>query len=154
MHKYSEKQVNDLSLLFHEILFVKNNINLGKDFGDLHKFSENEISIINILGHNDNITLKDIINIIKVPKSTLTGLINKLEKNNYVKRTINEVDKRSHKLELTEEGMKISKKHDDFDKTVSAKVLSALDDSKEREVFIELFGKIINNLKTEIKEKK
>ncbi|WP_066874499.1 MarR family winged helix-turn-helix transcriptional regulator [Clostridium mediterraneense] len=154
MHKHSEKQVNDLSLLFHEILFVKNNINLGKDFGDLHKFSENEISIINILGHNDNITLKDIINIIKVPKSTLTGLINKLEKNNYVKRTINEIDKRSYKLELTEDGMRVSKEHDDFDKTVSAKVLSALDDSKERELFIELFGKIINNLKSEIKEKK
>ncbi|WP_055070538.1 MarR family winged helix-turn-helix transcriptional regulator [Clostridium massiliamazoniense] len=154
MDKHSEKQVNDLSLLFHEILFLKNNLSLGKDFSNLDKFSENEISIINILGHNDNVTLKDIINVIKVPKSTLTGLINKLEKNNYVKRSINDVDKRSYKLELTEEGIKVSKEHDEFDRTVSEKVLSALNDSQDRELFIKLFGEIINNLKSEIKENK
>lgn len=154
MDEYSEKQVSDFSLLFHENLFLKNNLSLGKDFSNLDKFSENEISIINILGHNENVTLKDIIEVIKVPKSTLTGLINKLEKNNYVKRTINQVDKRSYKLELTEKGVKISKEHDEFDRSVSAKILSALDNSKERELFIELAKKIINNLKREIKENK
>lgn len=153
MNNKIETQINDLSSLFHEILSLRNNLDLGRDFTELHKFSENEISIINILGHNENVTLKEIINIIKVPKSTLTGLINKLEKNNYVKRTINQVDKRSYKLELTEDGMKISKEHDDFDKIVSSKILYTLDDSNERELFINLFGKIINTLKEDTKEK-
>lgn len=153
MNNKIETQINDLSSLFHEILSLRNNLDLGRDFTELHKFSENEISIINILGHNENVTLKEIINIIKVPKSTLTGLINKLEKNNYVKRTINQVDKRSYKLELTEEGMKISREHDDFDKIVSSKILHTLDNSNERELFINLFGKIINTLKEDTKEK-
>lgn len=154
MNDYDEKQVANLSLLFHEILFLRNNLNLEQDFSELDKFSENEISVMNILGYNENTTLKEILYILKIPKSTLTGIINKLEKNDYIKRTIHQSDKRSYKLILTEKGKAISKIHENFDKTVSMKVLYSLDNFEERETFIELFGKVINNLKKQSKEKK
>lgn len=155
MNNYAEQQqIADLSTLFHEILFLRNNLDLEQDFSELDKFSENEISVINICGHNENVNLKEIIDILKIPKSTLTGIINKLEKNSYIQRTIHESDKRSYKIVLTEKGKIISSIHEQFDKTVSNKVLCALDTSEERELFIKLFGKIINNLKKQSEERK
>ena len=154
MEKNIDNQISELSNIFHEFLVFKKYLELEKRFSNLNKFSVNEISIINMLGHNDNVILKDIIDIIKVPKSTLTGLINKLEKNNLVKRVINDSDKRSYKLELTEKGMEISKEHDEFDKFISSEMLNSLSSYEERQEFIKLFGKAVNNAKRNAKEEK
>lgn len=154
MEKNIDNQISELSNIFHEFLVFRKYLELEKRFSNLNKFSVNEISIINMLGHNDNVILKDIIDIIKVPKSTLTGLINKLEKNNLVKRVINDSDKRSYKLELTEKGMEISKEHDEFDKFISSEMLNSLSDYEERQEFIKLFGKAVNNAKRNAKEEK
>ncbi|WP_436514118.1 MarR family winged helix-turn-helix transcriptional regulator [Clostridium thermobutyricum] len=154
MEKNIDNQISELSKIFHEFLVFKKYLELEKRFSNLNKFSVNEISIINMLGHNDNVILKDIIDVIKVPKSTLTGLINKLEKNNLVKRVINDSDKRSYKLELTEKGMEISKEHDEFDKFVSSEMLNSLSNYEERQEFIKLFGKAVSNAKCNAKEEK
>ena len=154
MEKNIDNQISELSNIFHEFLVFRKYLELEKRFSNLNKFSVNEISIINMLGHNDNIILKDIIDVIKVPKSTLTGLINKLEKNNLVKRVINDSDKRSYKLELTEKGIEISKEHDEFDKFVSSEMLNSLSDYEERQEFIKLFRKAVNNEKRNAKEEK
>ena len=154
MEKNIDNQISELSNIFHEFLVFRKYLELEKRFSNLNKFSVNEISIINMLGHNDNVILKDIIDIIKVPKSTLTGLINKLEKNNLVKRVINDSDKRSYKLELTEKGMEISKEHDEFDKFISSEMLNSLSSYEERQEFIKLFGKAVNNAKRNAKEEK
>lgn len=154
MEKNIDNQISELSNIFHEFLVFRKYLELEKRFSNLNKFSVNEISIINMLGHNDNVILKDIIDVIKVPKSTLTGLINKLEKNNLVKRVINDSDKRSYKLELTEKGIEISKEHDEFDKFVSSEMLNSLSDYEERQEFIKLFGKAVNNAKRNAKEEK
>ncbi|ENY99739.1 MarR family winged helix-turn-helix transcriptional regulator [Clostridium thermobutyricum] len=154
MEKNIDNQISELSNIFHEFLVFRKYLELEKRFSNLNKFSVNEISIINMLGHNDNVILKDIIDVIKVPKSTLTGLINKLEKNNLVKRVINDSDKRSYKLELTEKGIEISKEHDEFDKFVSSEMLNSLSDYEERQEFIKLFRKAVNNEKRNAKEEK
>ena len=154
MEKNIDNQISELSNIFHEFLVFRKYLELEKRFSNLNNFSVNEISIINMLGHNDNVILKDIIDIIKVPKSTLTGLINKLEKNNLVKRVINDSDKRSYKLELTEKGMEISKEHDEFDKFISSEMLNSLSGYEERQEFIKLFGKAVNNAKRNAKEEK
>lgn len=154
MEKDIDNQVSELSKIFHDFLIFRNNSETEKRFSKLDGFSANEISIISIIGHNENVILKDIINAIKVPKSTLTGLINKLEKNGLVRRAINDSDKRSYKLELTEEGIEISNEHDEFDKVVSGEMLSYLSNNEERKEFIRLLGKVVNGAKHNTKEEK
>ena len=45
----------------------------------------------------------------------LTSMIDRLEKKNLIKRAISTKDRRSYKLELTEEGRKTQVEHDKFD---------------------------------------
>lgn len=146
MNKFDE-QINELDKAIH-ILIDKNNRknDMDEKYPLIQGLSTLEISIIKITYYNENIILKDIVDSLNIPKSTLTSVINRLENQDIIKREKNPNDKRSYILILTEKGKAIKKEHDDGEKEIFEKILNSLDTPQERDEFIKLISKIAKNL--------
>jgi len=63
-----------------------------------------------------------------------------------VNRTISKRDRRSYGLQLTDEGEEVKNEHLAFERKLYGYVLNALDTTDEREEFLKLFRKIVNNI--------
>jgi len=105
-----------------------------------------ELAIIRIISEKEDVIIKDIIEVLNLAKSTLTSIIDRLEKRNLIVRTISKRDRRSYRLELTEHGKMVQDDHIKFEEEVYGKIITALDTYEEREEFLKLIRKIGENI--------
>lgn len=105
-----------------------------------------ELNILKIVQKNPDIILREIGGLLKIPSSTLTSAVNRLEKRKLIKRIISERDLRSFGLELTSEGKQALDEHRKQEEMLINSMLSVFEDSKEREDFIMLFKKMVDNI--------
>ncbi len=113
---------------------------------ELNNFTAIELGILNLIQWKEDRTLKEIGGVLAAPNSTLTSAIDRLEKKEVLYRTIHPKDKRTFKLELTKKGKEIIKLRIDHKKKILSKILLALDDDQERELFLHLLEKIYSNI--------
>lgn len=146
MDKKLDKQINEFNQLWHYIAMSSDYKNLEDKYTLLKSLDENEISIIRIVSQKDEVIIREIGNILKVPKSTLTSIIDRLEKKDFIIRTISKKDRRSYKLELTDKGKKAQEEHDEFEYEFYGKIIKSLNTFEEREEFIRLIKQIANNI--------
>ena len=146
MDKECKKQINKLNALWHRILKVSNHKDLEQRYQNLHNLNTNEISIIRIISEKDEVIIKDILEILDVPKSTLTSMIDKLEESGILSRAISKRDRRSYKLELTEKGKIIQGEHIKYEEEIYGRIITSLDNYEEREEFLRLMKKIVDNI--------
>ena len=105
-----------------------------------------EMTILLAVHKNPDIIMKDIIQITNMPNSTLTSVIDRLEKRGLLRRSISARDRRSYGLELTDEGKLINAEHFRYEEMFFMKILQALDNDEEREIFLKLFKKIVDRV--------
>ena len=146
MDKKLDKQINEFNHLCHYIAMSSDYKNLEDKYTLLKSLDENEISIIRIVSQEDEVIIREIGNILKVPKSTLTSIIDRLEKKDFIIRTISKKDRRSYKLELTDKGKKAQEEHDEFEYEFYGKIIKSLNTFEEREEFIRLIKQIASNI--------
>lgn len=146
MDKECKKQVEELNLLWHHMLMESNYKEIVANYPNINKLSTNEISVVRIISEKDEVIIKDILEILNVPKSTLTSIIDKLEKSNILNRAISKRDRRSYKLELTEKGKVIQEEHIKFEEEVYGRIIKSLDTYEEREEFLKLMRKIVRRI--------
>lgn len=146
MDREYERQVNELSEIWHSMIVESNYKDMESKFPRIQGLSTTELGVLRIVSEKENVIIKDILEILKVPKSTLTNVINKLEKCNLINRAINNRDKRSYRLVLTDEGILTQKEHIEFEKTVYVKIMLSLDNYEEREQLLGLMRKIAVNV--------
>ncbi|SKC80951.1 MarR family winged helix-turn-helix transcriptional regulator [Maledivibacter halophilus] len=139
-------EIKAIDEIYHEIVFASQRGDIGIFTDKLKGVTTIEISILEIIHKNPDIILREIVNILGIPNSTLTNAINRLEKRNLVNRTISKRDKRSFGLELTQEGKLAQKEHKNGEKLLWQKLLNPLE-KEERTVFLRCLRKIANNLK-------
>jgi DNA-binding MarR family transcriptional regulator len=84
---------------------------------------------------------------LKVPQTTLSSIVTKLEKLDLVRRVINRRDMRSFSIEATSKGKEVIEEHHRIDNEQAQKVLLALDEN-ERDEFIRMVIKIANSIDT------
>jgi DNA-binding MarR family transcriptional regulator len=101
--------------------------------------------VIHIVSENPDIILKNICEILSLPKSTLTNTINRLEEKGYLIRIITKKDLRSYGLSLTEKGIRAQEEHMEYESQVFGRVLETLE-SQERAELLTLLKKIVKNL--------
>ncbi len=87
--------------------------------------------------------LKEIKEHLRIPQTTLSSSVSKLEKLGFVKRIINRRDLRSFSIELTEKGKKIMEEHRRVDEEQAKRVIMMLE-GKERDEFVALLQKIVS----------
>ncbi|HBU11265.1 MAG TPA: hypothetical protein DEB31_00560 [Clostridiales bacterium] len=110
-------------------------------FGELSEFTPVEINLLSMVGSRKDMLLREFLEIVKIPKSTLTSIVNRLEKRDYLKRVINPRDKRSFGLELTERGERFFTLYKTYQGEMGSKILGGLD-KEEQQQLLHLLKKI------------
>lgn len=146
-----DKQVENYRQLWHRIFNTAVYKKITKEYTQLNQLNPSEISIIHLAVHNQNLVLKDIVKALDLPKSTLTSMVNRLEKKGYLKRMPCEEDKRCYRLLVTEQGMEIERQHIESEQYVYSHILKGLDSELKREQFLNLMEEIISSFEHEVK---
>jgi len=69
-----------------------------------------QVAILFVLADNDGATMTELSQVLSADNSTVTGLIDRLEKSGYVTRTLSDTDRRTFKVFITPEGKKEARK--------------------------------------------
>ena len=89
---------------------------------------------------------KDIENLFRVRRSTITEIINVMEKNDLLRRVFDPCDKRKRVIVLTETGLGYVNEFKDVIKDVESNIYDGITDS-EKEMLIFVFEKMSKNIK-------
>lgn len=138
--------INDLSKVYHDLIFISQRSTEDFFSDNLKGITSLEISILELLHKKPDIIIREILEILRVPNSTLTNAINRLERRKLVKRVINERDRRSYGLQLTEVGVDAQNQHILYEKKLFASILEPLEED-ERQNFIQSLAKIAEHFK-------
>jgi len=135
------KQVETLNKSFHKFWYsiMFNRPKSGVD--KMQKLSFMEMYLISLAYDNPDMILKEIREILKVPQTTLSSIVAKLEKLGYIRRVINHRDMRSFSIEVTEQGKEFRDQHRRHDLELARMILLLLD-KNERDTFVRLFHKV------------
>ncbi len=139
-----EEYIDQLVDLVHEILknYKEYQINMTSLYPQ--GITSNELSIIQFVRSNPDNVIKEVSESLTIPGSTLTSAIDRLEQKNLIIRTVSKKRRHSFGLKLTEEGLKLSSEHDLAERQVWIKLLSKLDNDKDREMLIKLITTIVS----------
>ncbi|CUX15673.1 MarR family winged helix-turn-helix transcriptional regulator [Clostridium sp. C105KSO13] len=95
---------------------------------------------------NKKMAIKDLSKQYSIPPSTLTGIIDRLEKKKLIERLRTNIDRRSIELVATPEGKTAVEKHMKEDKLFSNNFFNTLEQEK-KEKLKELLEELLNNVK-------
>lgn len=140
------KQIEEFCNLWR---MMRSSFNLDKrkeEYPRIESLTTMEISIITIVHEREDIILKEICTILDIPKSTLTSAIDRLERLNYINRTVSKRDRRSFGLQLTEEGYAVLDERIELEKQLYGSILNALDTNEEKEILLDLLRKIVKKI--------
>ena len=146
MDKEYKRQVNELNILWHSLMLKSNYKDIEAKYPNIQGLNTNELSIIRIISEREEVIIKDILDALDIPKSTLTSIIDRLENRNLISRAISKKDRRSYKLELTEYGEIAQDEHIKFEEEIYRKIMISLDTYEEREDLLRLIRKITSNI--------
>ena len=136
-------QISQFNQAFHKLWFK---IMTSRPESRSEKFKGltfSDIHVISMAYEEPDIILKDIRERLRIPQTTLSSIVAKLEKRGFLQRIINPRDYRSFSLKLTARGNDMMKAHMELDYEQCGHMLAALD-PEERQEFIRLFAKVAN----------
>ncbi len=141
--------IDTISDLLHQITWNVRLDELGTWSGMLKGMLQQDLHILGLIAENPDIILKEISDELRIPSSTLTSAINRLEKRGLLKRVISERDRRSYGLKLTSKGQSIDQEHKRIDRMIAQKVFDVLSDETETQSLIALLRKISQTFEDE-----
>ncbi|GAA0728938.1 MarR family winged helix-turn-helix transcriptional regulator [Clostridium malenominatum] len=112
------------------------------------KLPPSDMYVLERLYFNNPLKFADISKKYTIPPSTLTGILDRLEKKNLILRLRSIEDRRSIEIKVTDKGEEIIKKHIKEDECFINNLLDSLDINK-REVFLSLLEELICNTNKE-----
>jgi len=139
------RQIEAVNKAFHQIWFAVMFNRPDYKSENIQKLSFIEMHLIGMAYENPDMILKEIREYLRIPQTTLSSIIAKLEKQGILRRVINHRDMRSFSLEVTDLGRKIRDTHKEQDFKQAKELVLALDEN-EREEFIRMFQKVANKM--------
>ncbi len=136
-------RVKELSFLWNGVMRKCREIYEHIPAQGVKELSDTEIEIINLLAKRREVVVGDISRELLLPKSTVTGLIARLEKKNMIRRTIKTDDLRTFGLVLTDKGKKTHSDHMKFEVAFYSRLIEPLSE-KESTAFFELLRSIVS----------
>lgn len=120
--------------LWHEVLLNSATAEMVKKYGALMKRRPVEIRIIGLAASTPDWLLRDYGAALHLPKSTLTSLVDRLEKEGLVRRVLSPRDRRSYGLELGPQGPEFLQLYTAYQKETGGRILAALDAAEQRQL--------------------
>ena len=100
-----------------------------------------ELQLISFVGSSQRVIMRQIADMLDVPMSTATGIVDKLVNRNFLQRSHSKEDRRTVNIELDEEGQSVFDLYQRLKEQMTGQVLSILS-SEESEHFMDLLEKI------------
>ncbi len=141
MDKEFSKKIEAVNEAFHRIWFSIMFNRPDYQSENVQKLSFIEMHLIGLAYDKPDMIIKELREQLKVPQTTLSSIIAKLEKQGYLRRVINPRDMRSFSLKITAKGRRVREQHKQNDLKLAEEALLALRE-QEREIFIELIQKV------------
>jgi DNA-binding MarR family transcriptional regulator len=117
-------------------------IDQPEQYSDVLKdFRIMDLHVLALLSGNPGIKLTEICSRFNIPNSTLTSIIDRIEKKGLIKRLLNQTDRRSFGFELTKAGEQIVIEHNRVHSLIATQILSFLDEP-EKEALFRIFTKV------------
>lgn len=104
-----------------------------------------ELHVLLLVQGRPDIVLGEVREKLGVPNSTLTGVIDRMERRGLARRAISSRDRRSYGLEMLEKGREVRREHDRILIMLANKMLATLDEN-ERKTFTGLLSKVADNM--------
>ena len=139
--KKFEQQVEAINRAFHKVWYAVMFDRPDTRSENMQSLSFIDMHLIGIAEENPDYILKEIRDILQVPQTTLSSIVSKLEKKDFIRRVINHRDMRSFSIEVTEKGKQLIAEHKANDRKKAEKILQILEED-EREDFIRYFVKV------------
>ncbi len=144
MNEIKQEHIDQLDYLMHEILKRYKDYQAYMSTLYPQGITSTELSVIKIVHSKTDIIIKEVSELLAIPGSTLTSVIDRLEQKNLIIRAVSKKNRHSFGLELTEEGIKLNIEHENAEKQIWHRVLSLLDSDHDREMLIRLITKMVN----------
>jgi DNA-binding MarR family transcriptional regulator len=138
------RQVEVVNAALHRLYFTSRQIENVPE--NLRQINYQDIHVMSVAYDHPDAILKDIRDYMQLPQSTLTSIVNKLERLGVLKRVISHRDLRSYSLELTDLGRTLREKHRESDRAHVARLLESLEPG-ERQTLADLLWKATSSLK-------
>lgn len=143
----NDEDVKIVDAAIHELIYKMMSSNFMNEYSDKTKgISMVDFRVLRVVTENPGKQIKDLLNILKIPNSTLTSVINRLEKRGILKRVISAEDRRSFNLEITDLGKDIQDEHMKFDYAVARKYLEATESEEEKNFLIKFLKKLAGSI--------
>ncbi len=139
--KLTDDQIENFNQAFHTLWFKIMTSRPESKSKDLKKLTFSDIHVISIAYEEPDIILKDIREKLRLPQTTLSSIVAKLEKKELIQRIINPKDYRSFSLKVTAKGKEMMEAHMKLDFEQNRHILASLEPG-ERQEFIRLFTKV------------
>lgn len=139
--KKFEQQVEAINRAFHKVWYAVMFDRPDTRSENMQSLSFIDMHLIGIAEENPDYILKEIRDILQVPQTTLSSIVSKLEKKDFIRRVINHRDMRSFSIEVTEKGKQLIEEHKANDRKKAEKILQILEED-ERDDFIRYFEKV------------
>jgi DNA-binding MarR family transcriptional regulator len=139
-----------LEITLHEsLVHMAENLPLFEElsFKDslLKDITMTEVHTITLIGKLGAPKMSELAESAHVTQGTMTGMVNKLVKKEYVKRMRGAADRRVVRVELTTRGRKIDKLHEEHHMSLVEKISGALTRAEQREM-VRLMKKVAGTL--------
>lgn len=121
-----DEAIEKINALNHKIMRKLRMDNMGRWSKDLSDISYIELTIIRLIFEEPFIIMKEVGKRIAVPGSTLTSIIDRLEKGGIVERVPSKKDRRAIELRLTPKGKHVHSEHERVDRLITKKMLRPL----------------------------
>lgn len=144
MRKNEELKV--INEIYHLFYMKMNKVRSSEKFKKLENVTDLEMGVLHILTYKPDSIMREIRDYLNVSRSTLTGVIDRLEKRKFVNRVISERDRRSFSLEITEKGKIAQSEHEEMEKIIYEDILDSLQEEEDVIEFLRLSKKIIKNI--------
>lgn len=143
---FNDNDIKKLDELHHLMLGNSFQKDSEDKFPHLKGLSTSEIGTLRILIERPDAMITDIGGILGLSKSTMTGIIDNLEKRGYIRRLISAKDRRSFALELTDDGKLAQKEHIEYETYIYRHILSSLETRENVDDFLRLFELVCKNI--------
>lgn len=140
-----QSRLDELRHLWHALAEYRRSVKVDPRFGALHELTPVETGVIDLIADNPKIIMREIGESLNLPKSTLTSLIDRLEKRECLHRVVSDRDRRSYGIELTPLGHQVHDEHLRFEEALWTKIMGALDNT-ERDLYVRILRKIVSRL--------
>lgn len=132
----------DIRHLWHAMLGCMRSVKAEARFGPIHGLSPLETETLDQVAEHPDLILRELSAALQVPKSTLTSLLDRMERQGLLVRTLSVRDRRSYGLALTDPGRLAQQTHLDFEAAAWSRALRPLSDS-QRATFLDLLTAMV-----------